>query len=117
MAIAAALYKARARNSVPADIVDAIYQLEHDSPEGIFITSRIVTGRPWPQASAADDWHVARRLGETFDKAIITGKAGPFADVWAVNARTILKTVCKNWWMLLSAPARAALVAAHFVLP
>jgi hypothetical protein len=117
MAIATALYHARGRDSVPTDIADAIQELDHETPEGYFITTCIVTGRPWPQASAAANWHVARRLGETFDKAIITGKAGPFADAWAIQARAVLKAVCKNWWTLLSPPARIAMAAANFVLP
>ena len=43
--------------------------------------------------------------------------AARMADEWALEAFTILGTVCIGWWKLLTPAARAVLEEAHFHLP
>ena len=86
------------------------------SPEGIFITERVLTGSPWPASAVPPDWIVAYRLGTLFDKPINSsaGAIGRLADTWAGIAYTVLLDVCVGWCALLPDQERAALLAAGF---
>jgi len=117
-AIAEAIHDAHRRAALPGYLRDAIGALDADSPEGTFITTRLITCSPWRATAADPTWTVAHRLGVMFDLPLkVGGHATRWADTWAHTAHTILSSIGAKWWTLLSAAERARLVAAGFDIP
>ena len=92
-------------------------KLDSASAESSFLATHIITSSPWGAAAADPAWPIAHTLGTLFDKDINARMAARMADEWAIEAFTILGTVCMGWWKLLTPAARRALEEAHFHLP
>ena len=112
-----AIYAASGGRLNRADLLTRIDALPVDSAEAHFITSRIITGSPWPSSAADPTWHVAGRLGNFFDTDIPKPQAAKVANVWALAAHAISTTVCLRWWALLPIASRASLEAAGHIVP
>lgn len=115
--IVEAIYTASGGRLNRVDLLTRLIALPVDTAEAHFITSRIITGSPWPLSAADPTWHVAGRLGKSFDADIPKPQAAKVANVWALAAHAISTTVCLRWWALLPVASRASLGAAGHIVP
>ena len=100
-AVVDGLYDAR-KSTTPQYITSAIHRLDYLSPEGLFITRRVVMSAPWSAAMTHPDWALSRYLGLQFECDIPKGRAHLLADPWAYAAHEILSTVCTDWWKTIA---------------
>ena len=84
--------------TTPVNVTEAIHNLNFMSPEGIFITRRVLLSAPWSTAMARPDWLLARLLALQFERDMPDGQARHLADPWATTAHYILTSICTKWW-------------------
>jgi hypothetical protein len=84
--------------TTPVNVTEAIRNLDYMSPEGIFITRRVLMSAPWSTTMTRPDWLLARLLALQFERDMPDGQARHLADPWAITAHYILKSICTKWW-------------------
>ena len=115
--IADALHTLAGRQT-PLYLTVAIQAIQLDTPEANFIVSRIVMSAPWRAHDTDPAWTTAARLGAMFEHEYRNMQAvGPFADIWGVHAKRLLKGIAKKWWELLPRRARRRLAAVGLTIP